>query len=258
MIGQTISHYKILDKLGVGGMGVVYKAEDIKLNRTVGLKFLPPSFSFDKEAKKRFIHEAQSASALDHSNICNIHEIGETAEGQLFIVMAYYEGETLKNKIEGGALDITETIKIILQIAEGLNKAHEKGIVHRDIKPANIFITNEGIIKILDFGLAKSSGRTQLTETESTTGTCNYMSPEQALGEEADQRTDIWALGIVMYEMLTGKPPFDSNYNQAIIYSILNREIDLENRRGAMLISTAPAPPRTRICVTSWPPANLA
>ncbi len=228
MIGQTISHYKILDKLGEGGMGVVYKAEDIKLNRTVGLKFLPPSFSFDKEAKKRFIHEAQSASALDHSNICNIHEIGETAEGQLFIVMSYYEGETLKNKIEGGALDITETIKIILQIAEGLNKAHEKGIVHRDIKPANIFITNEGIIKILDFGLAKSSGRTQLTETESTTGTCNYMSPEQALGEEADQRTDIWALGIVMYEMLTGKPPFDSNYNQAIIYSILNREIDLE------------------------------
>ena len=228
MIGKTISHYKILDKLGEGGMGVVYKAEDIKLNRTVALKFLPPSFSFDKEAKKRFIHEAQSASALDHSNICNIHEIGETAEGQLFIVMSYYEGETLKNKIEGVALDITETIKIILQIAEGLKKAHEKGIVHRDIKPANVFITNEGITKILDFGLAKSSGRTQLTETESTTGTCNYMSPEQVLGEEADQRTDIWALGILMYEMLTGKPPFDSNYDQAIIYSILNKELYLE------------------------------
>ncbi len=228
MIGTKISHYKILDKLGEGGMGFVYKAEDIKLNRTVALKFLPPSFSSDKESKKRFIHEAQSASALDHLNICNIHEIGETAEGQLFIVMAYYEGETLKSKIANGALDSVEAVKIVKQIAEGLNKAHEKGIVHRDIKPANIFITNEGIIKILDFGLAKSSRRTQLTDIEFTTGTCNYMSPEQALGEEVDQRTDIWALGIVMYEMLTGELPFDSNCDQSIIYSILNRELDLE------------------------------
>ena len=228
MIGNKISHYTNLDKLGEGGMGVVYKAEDIKLNRTVALKFLPPSFSYDKEAKKRFIHEAQSASALDHSNICNIHEIGETTEGQLFIVMAYYEGETLKSKIANGALDSVEAVKIVLQIAEGLNKAHEKGIVHRDIKPANIFITNEGIIKILDFGLAKSSRRTQLTDIEFTTGTCNYMSPEQALGEEVDQRTDIWALGIVMYEMLTGELPFDSNFDQSIIYSILNKELDIE------------------------------
>jgi serine/threonine protein kinase/tetratricopeptide (TPR) repeat protein len=228
MIGENISHYKILEKLGSGGMGVIYKAEDTKLQRTVALKFLPPAFSMDEETKQRFIYEAQSASALDHSNICNIHEIGETADGQLFIVMAYYEGETLKSKIAMGALDNVEAIKIVLQIAEGLNKAHEKGIVHRDIKPSNIFITNEGIVKILDFGLAKSSGRTQLSEIEITTGTCNYMSPEQALGEEADHRTDIWALGIVMYEMLTGKLPFDAKYDQAILYSILNKELELE------------------------------
>ena len=232
MIGQTISHYKILQKLGEGGMGVVYKAVDIKLKRTVALKFLPPSFSFDTEAKKRFIHEAQSASALDHSNICNIHEISETAEGQLFIVMTYYEGETLKNKIERGTLDTAEAVKIILQIAEGLKRAHKKGIVHRDIKPANIFITDEGIVKILDFGLAKSSGRTQPTKIGTTFGTCNYMSPEQATGEEVDQRTDIWALGIVMFEMLTGMPPFNSDFDQAIIYTILNKELDPEELRN--------------------------
>ena len=165
---------------------------------------------------------------LQHHNICTIHEIDETDDGETFICMDCYEGETLKSKIAEGALDSIETIKIILQIAEGLNKAHEKGIVHRDIKPANIFITNEGIVKILDFGLARSSGRDQLTEIESTTGTCNYMSPEQALGEEIDKRTDIWALGIVMYEMLTGKLPFDAQYDQAIIYSILNKELELE------------------------------
>lgn len=226
MIGENISHYRILEKLGEGGMGVVYKAEDIKLKRNVALKFLPPSFSFNKEAKQRFIYEAQSASALDHSNICNIHEIGETAEGQLFIVMAYYEGETLKDKIGKGSIDTAEAVNIILQIAEGLMKAHEKGIVHRDIKPANILITNEGVVKILDFGLAKSSGRTQLTQIGTTFGTCNYMSPEQATGEEVDQRTDIWALGVVMFEMLTGVPPFNSDYDQAIIYSILNEELN--------------------------------
>ena len=228
MIGQIISHYKIISKLGEGGMGVVYKAVDTKLKRNVALKFLPPSFSFNKEAKQRFIYEAQSASSLDHTNICNIHEIGETAEGQLFIVMAYYEGETLKSKIGRGTIDCFKTIEITKQIAEGLKKAHEKGIVHRDIKPANIFITNEGVIKILDFGLAKSSGRTQLTQIGTTVGTCNYMSPEQARGEEVDKRTDIWALGILMFEMMTGTVPFYSEYDQAIIYSILNEEVPLE------------------------------
>ncbi len=224
MTGKTISHYKILEKLGEGGMGVVYKAEDLNLKRTVALKFLPSSFSADKEAKNRFIHEAQSASALDHSNICNIHEICETEDGQLFIAMAYYEGETLKDKIERGVAGSEENVRIIKQIAEGLNKAHGKGIIHRDIKPANIFITNEGVVKILDFGLAKSSGRTQLTQLGATVGTCNYMSPEQAIGENVDQRTDIWALGIVMFEMLAGKLPFSADYDQAVIYSIINEE----------------------------------
>ena len=228
MIGENISHYKILEKLGSGGMGVVYKAEDTKLQRTVALKFLPPAFSSDEETKQRFIHEAQTASALQHNNICNIHSIDETKDGQLFICIDYYEGETLKSKLSKVSLSSDEIINITTQIAEGLQKAHEKGIVHRDIKPANIFITNEGIVKILDFGLAKSSGSTQLTDIVSTTGTCNYMSPEQALGEEVDQRTDIWALGIVMYEMLTGKLPFDADHDQAIIYSILNKELDLE------------------------------
>ena len=228
MIGENISHYKILEKLGSGGMGVVYKAEDTKLQRTVALKFLPPAFSSDEETKQRFIHEAQTASALQHNNICNIHSIDETKDGQLFICIDYYEGETLKSKLSKVSLSSDEIINITTQIAEGLQKAHEKGIVHRDIKPANIFITNEGIVKILDFGLAKSSGSTQMTDIVSTTGTCNYMSPEQALGEEVDQRTDIWALGIVMYEMLTGKLPFDADHDQAIIYSILNKELDLE------------------------------
>jgi len=228
MIGENISHYKILEKIGSGGMGVVYKAEDTKLQRTVALKFLPPAFSSDEETKQRFIHEAQTASALQHNNICNIHSIDETENGQIFICIDYYDGETLKSKLSKESLGSDEIINITTQMAEGLQKAHEKGIVHRDIKPANIFITNEGIVKILDFGLAKSSGSTQLTDIVSTTGTCNYMSPEQALGEEVDQRTDIWALGIVMYEMLTGKLPFDSDHDQAIIYSILNRELDLE------------------------------
>jgi TolB-like protein/Flp pilus assembly protein TadD len=227
IIGETIQHYKIISKLGCGGMGVVYKAEDTKLKRIVVLKFLSSSFPLDKEAKKRFVYEAQFASALDHPNICTIHEITETDDGQSFIVMAYYEGETLKNKIEKGVIDSEEAVKIILQIAEGLKAAHEQGIVHRDIKPANIFITRKGIVKILDFGLAKSSGRTQLTQMGSTVGTISYMSPEQARGEEVDQRTDIWAMGVVMYEMLTRTLPFNAEYDQAVIYSILNEEPDL-------------------------------
>ena len=222
MIGEKISHYKIIDKLGSGGMGEVYKAEDIKLKRNIALKFLPSSFSFDQEAKKRFVHEAQSASALDHPNICTIYEIDETKDGRLFISMPCYEGETLKERMSKQSIEINEAINISLQICEGLEKAHERGIIHRDIKPANIFITKDGIVKILDFGLAKVKGQTKLTQIGTTLGTINYMSPEQAKGEEVDQRTDIWSLGAVIYEMLTGHLPFRADYEQAVIYSIIN------------------------------------
>ncbi len=222
MVGKTISHYKILEKLGEGGMGVVYKAEDTKLKRFVALKFLPPEFSRDSEAKERFIHEAQAASALEHNNICNIHEIDETEQGQLFIVMACYEGESLKQKIKRGPLKLKEVLNIAIQVAQGLAKAHEKGIVHRDIKPANVHITNDGVIKILDFGLAKLGDRSKLTKEGTTLGTVAYMSPEQALGEEVDSRTDIWSFGVVLYEKITGQIPFKGEYEQAMVYSIIN------------------------------------
>ncbi|MCH7962347.1 MAG: protein kinase [Bacteroidetes bacterium] len=226
MIGKSISHYKIIEKLGGGGMGVVYKAEDSKLDRFVALKFLPPELTRDEESKKRFIHEAKAASALEHTNICNIHEIDETDDGQIFIVMSSYEGETLKKKIERGPLKIDNAIDITIQIAEGLVKAHESDIIHRDIKPANIFITNDGVVKILDFGLAKVVGQTQLTQLGTTSGTVAYMSPEQTKGEEVDNRTDIWSLGVVFYEMLSGTLPFKGDYDQAIIYSIINEYPD--------------------------------
>lgn len=224
VIGTTVSHYRILEKLGEGAMGVVYKAEDIRLKRTVALKFLPPELTRDAEAKERFIHEAQAASALDHNNICNVHEVGETDEGHLFIAMACYEGESLKSRISKGPLEFDVAIDIALQIAQGMSMAHEKGIVHRDIKPENIFITKDGVAKILDFGLAKLTGRSRVTRTGCTVGTAPYMSPEQARGEEIDSRTDIWSLGAVLYEMTAGQVPFQGDYSEAIIYQILNIE----------------------------------
>jgi serine/threonine protein kinase/tetratricopeptide (TPR) repeat protein len=222
MIGQTISHYKILSTLGAGGMGVAYKAEDLKLKRTVALKFLPPELTRDKSAKTRFIHEAQAASALQHHNICTIHEIEETKDGRLFIAMDCYEGETLKDKISRGPLAIPEAVNIALQIADGLSDAHRAGMVHRDIKPANIIITQSGVVKILDFGLAKLAGMTKVTKTGTTVGTVAYMSPEQAMGRDLDARSDLWSLGVLLYEMLAGALPFRGDHEQAVIYQIVN------------------------------------
>jgi len=224
MIGETVSHYRIVEKLGEGGMGVVYKAEDTKLKRTVALKFLPPDLTRDEEAKRRFIHEAQAASALQHNNICNIHDIDETPDGQMFIVMDLYEGETLKKKIERGSLKIEETTDLAIQIVQGLAEAHQHGIVHRDIKPANILITKSGVAKIVDFGLAKLSGATKLTKTGSTLGTIAYMSPERLQGSDVDARGDIFSFGVMLYEMLTGKTPFRGDHEAALMYSIVNEE----------------------------------
>ena len=224
MIGKTVSHYKIIRELGAGGMGVVYEAVDTKLDRTVALKFLPSESTRDPEAKARFVHEAKAASAIDHPNVCNIYEIDETEDGHLFLAMACYEGETLKDRIARGPLPIDDALDITRQVAEGLTKAHERDIVHRDIKPANIFIINDGVVKILDFGLAKLSGLTQLTKTGTTMGTGHYMSPEQASGRETDHRTDLWSLGVLLYEMLTGQVPFPGEHVQAVLYGILNSE----------------------------------
>jgi serine/threonine-protein kinase len=216
--------YKLLEQIGKGGMGVVYKAHDTKLKRNVALKFLPSEFTRDAEAKERFIHEAQTASSLDHPNICTIHEIHEAPGGQLFISMACYEGETVRDKIKRGPLEIDEALRIAGQVADGLEETHKKGIVHRDIKPGNIIVKTGGAAKIMDFGLAKLAGERDLTKTGTTVGTVAYMSPEQAQGREVDHRTDIWSLGVVLHQMVTGEQPFKGEKAQAIIYSILNEE----------------------------------
>jgi len=223
MIGKTISHYKILEKLGEGGMGVVYKAQDTKLDRIVALKFLPEHLLCDEEAKKRFVHEAKAASALNHPNITTVHEIDEV-DGECFISMEYIEGKSIKELVEKKGLSLEEVLKIAIQVAEGLSKAHQKDIVHRDIKSDNIMLTPDGLVKIMDFGLAKLKGVTKLTKTGSTLGTLQYMSPEQAQGKEVDQRSDIFSFGVILYEMITGRLPFRGEHEPAIIYSICNEE----------------------------------
>jgi serine/threonine protein kinase/Tfp pilus assembly protein PilF len=225
MIGKIISHYKILEKLGEGGMGAVYKAQDTKLKRTVALKFLSMQALGSEEEKIRFVNEAQAAAALDHPSICTIHEIDE-ADGQTFIAMAYIEGLSLKEKIGSGPLKLEEALGIAIQVAEGLQEAHDKGIVHQDIKSGNIMVTSKGQAKIMDFGLAKLVGGIQLDKAGTIMGTAAYMSPEQAQGKPVDHRTDIWSLGVVLYEMVTGQLPFKGDYEQAVIYSILNEELE--------------------------------
>ncbi|MCG3154650.1 MAG: Serine/threonine-protein kinase PknD [bacterium] len=222
MIGQTISHYKIIEQLGGSGLSAVYKAEDLKLKRIVALRFVPPEFTRAPEVKALFIHEAQAASALDHRNICSVHEFSETADGRLFIVIAYYDGERLKKKVARGQLSVDSAIDIAMQIAQGLAKVHENGLVHGDIKPGSVMITKDGVIKILDFGLAKLGDQGGLARAGTAIRTVAYMSPEQAQGEAVDHRTDIWSLGVMLYEMLTGQLPFKGDYEQAVVYSILN------------------------------------
>jgi len=221
MIGQTISHYKIIEKLGEGGMGVVYKAEDTKLKRTVALKFLPPHLSASEDDKARFIQEAQAASAINHPNICTIYAIDEH-DKQMFIAMEFIEGQTLRQKTQSNAINLKSAIEIGIQVAEGLASAHEKGIVHRDIKPENIMVRKDGIVQIMDFGLAKLRGVSRLTKEGSTVGTAGYMSPEQVQGLDADHRSDIFSLGALLYELFTGKLPFKGVHETAIMYEVVN------------------------------------
>ncbi len=223
MIGETILHYKILEKLGEGGMGVVYKAEDTKLKREVAIKFLPHYISSNEEERKQFEIEAQAAASLNHSNISTIYSI-EDSGSEVFIVMEFIDGIELKDKIKTTPIPTDEAINIAIQIAEGLEAAHKKRIVHRDIKSQNIMITNDGKVKIMDFGLAKINTGKQISKSGTIVGTISYMSPEQAKGEVIDYRTDIWSFGVVLYELLCSDLPFKGEYEQAIAYSIINEE----------------------------------
>jgi serine/threonine protein kinase len=240
MIGKTISHFKILEKLGEGGMGVVYKAEDTKLKRTVALKFLPQHLTTDQEAAERLKREAQAAAALNHPNIITIFEIGEF-ENQTYITMEYVEGNTLDQVVSAGPLPIDQTTEFAIAIGDALSLAHRKGIIHRDIKPGNIMITSKGLtqksgqVKLLDFGLAKFKNKRKLTVTGTQLGTLAYMSPEQARGQRVDHRTDIFSFGAVFYEMLAGSPPFIGDYDAAVLYSLVNEDpIPLSQQRAGV------------------------
>src|SRR5215468_741384 len=223
MIGETISHYRVTARLGAGGMGIVYQAQDLQLERNVALKFLPHDLALSDSDRERFLREARSASSLDHPNVGVIHGIDKTADGQLFIVMAYYEGQTLAQKIGAGPLALRQAMDWICQIAAGLSAAHARNIVHRDIKPSNIIVTNDGTPRIVDFGLARMVATPSATMTGGTTGTLPYMSPEQILGEPVDRRCDVWALSILLVQLVTGSHPFARESTTAMTFAILNQ-----------------------------------
>jgi serine/threonine protein kinase len=229
MFDKNILHYHIIEKLGEGGMGVVYKAHDNKLDRTVAIKFLPRHVASNQEVKQRFVIEAKAAAALNHPNIATIYAIEET-DGETFITMEFIDGQELKDRIGNQPLSVEKVIDMAIQIAKGLETAHKKGIVHRDIKSSNIMITNDDQIKIMDFGLAKVRGGSLVTKVGTTLGTTAYMSPEQARGEEVDHQADIWSFGVVLYEMLTGQLPFKGDYEQALVYSMLNEDPEPLNK----------------------------
>jgi serine/threonine protein kinase len=223
MTGQTSSHYRMTEKLGEGGMGVVYKAEDTKLKRTVALKFLAAHLLNDEETKARFQREAEAAAALTHSNIAVIYDIDES-DGQSFIAMEFVEGLTVSKKVAERPLKLDEALDIAMQATLGLQAAHERGVVYRDIKSANLMVTSQGQVKIMDFGLAQLAERSKLTETTAILGTPSYMSPEQAVGDKTDRRTDIWSLGVVLYEMVTGRLPFAGERQEAVLCGITDGE----------------------------------
>jgi tetratricopeptide (TPR) repeat protein/TolB-like protein len=221
--GLFAGKYRITREIGKGGMGALFEAEDVKLKRPVALKFLPRELLHDAQARERFVHEAQAASALDHPNICTVYEIDESDSGQMYIAMACCKGESLKDKIRSGPPGASDTLSLAVQVADGLAKAHEHGIVHRDIKPANILVSEDGQAKIVDFGLAKLAGDVRLTKPGTIMGTVAYMSPEQVNGENVDARTDVWSLGVVIYEMLTGRLPFEGESDQSYAYAVVHK-----------------------------------
>ena len=217
---RRVGPYRIEEQIGAGGMGVVYRAMDVRLERPVALKFLPAGLGHQGDVNQRFLQEARAASALDHPNICTIYDLGRTEEGRPYIAMALYQGETLKDRLLRGPLEAEDVAEIARQVAEGLAESHARDIVHRDIKPANLWLTDSGRVKILDFGLAKVAGEAGLTRTGDSMGTPTYMSPEQIRGEGVDHRTDLWSLGVVLYEALTGRVPFSGSNVPAILYAI--------------------------------------
>ena len=225
MIGETISHYRVLSEIGAGGMGVVYKAEDLRLGRFVALKFLPPQLVRDEDARRRLFAEARAASSLDHANVCTIYDVEELPDGRAFLAMAFCDGETLKERLERGAIPTTEAVRLAAQVARGLARAHQTGIVHRDVKPGNIMMTTDGDAKLLDFGIAKASGGADMTRTGTTVGTVAYMAPEHVRGGTADARSDVWALGVVLYEMLAGRHPFTGGDDYELLQAIVERPV---------------------------------